>query len=82
MNVVLNDPPLAQQSGDQKYQPIEELIKQADIITVHVPLTKTGDYPTLGMLNKDFLTQIKPGCILFNSSRGKVGVDAELKNAN
>ena len=81
MNVLLNDPPLAHQTGDEKYRPIDELLQQADIITVHVPLTKSGEDATLGMLNKDFLGRMKRGCILFNSSRGKVGIDSDILSA-
>ena len=41
MEVVLNDPPLARQTGEEKYRPLEELY-DCDFITLHTPLTKTG----------------------------------------
>ena len=40
MKVVLNDPPLAQETGHTKYRPIEEILQQADIITIHVSAYK------------------------------------------
>ncbi|MEF1229627.1 4-phosphoerythronate dehydrogenase, partial [Vibrio fortis] len=46
IKVLLNDP-LKQQEGDaREFTELETLLEQADIITTHTPITKTGDYPT------------------------------------
>ena len=49
-----------------------EEIFQADIITVHVPLTLDGTCPTRHMVDDIFVSKMKPGSILINSSRGAV----------
>ncbi len=72
LEVILNDPPLAEQTGDQKYRPLDELLQCADILTVHVPLEKGGSHPTYHLLDQSLLSRLKPGIILLNTSRGAV----------
>lgn len=81
MKVIANDPPLAEKTGDPLYRPLEEVIEGADIITLHVPLTREGAYPTYHMANQRFLDRVKPGAMLFNTSRGAVAGSAALKQA-
>ena len=80
MKVVLNDPPLARQTGDAKYRSLEELFG-CDFITLHTPLTKDGTDPTYHLANEEFFAEMKPGAFFFNSSRGKVHDEAALKKA-
>jgi erythronate-4-phosphate dehydrogenase len=72
MKVLVNDPPLARETGDAKYHALDEVLGRADIVTLHVPLEKGGADPTWHMVNEEFLSRMKPGGILFNSSRGAV----------
>ena len=60
MEVILNDPPLRDETGDPKYRDIEELF-EADIITLHVPLTKEGPYPTYHMADEKFFARMGTG---------------------
>ncbi|MCK5876492.1 MAG: 4-phosphoerythronate dehydrogenase [Candidatus Marithrix sp.] len=53
-------------------------ILTADIITLHVPLEKTGDYPTYHLVNSKFLAKIKDNAILINTSRGMVVDESAL----
>jgi len=76
MRVLLNDPPLLDKIKDSRYQPLEEVLAEADILTVHVPLTKTGKYPTFHLADRQFLTRARPGCIFINAARGAV-MDSE-----
>ena len=71
MNVILNDPPLARRTGDQKYRPLEELM-EADFITLHVPLTKTGIDATHHLFDASRIRRMKAGSVLLNTSRGAV----------
>ncbi|ANF82224.1 erythronate-4-phosphate dehydrogenase [Acinetobacter sp. NCu2D-2] len=48
------------------------LLQNADAISIHVPLTKTGEHPTYHLLNADALAEMKPKAILINSARGPV----------
>ncbi len=76
MNVMLNDPPLHDVTRDPGYQPLEDLLQYADILTFHVPLETGGRYPTRHLADCRFFAQVRPGVILVNASRGEV-VDSE-----
>ena len=54
------------------YKELDEIIKQADYLSIHLPLTKD----TRHLLSDSAFAQIKPGCFLINLSRGGV-VDEE-----
>lgn len=71
MDVVLNDPPLARETGDKKYRPLEDIL-DCPIITAHVPLVKTGADATRHLLNERFFARCKTGAIILNTSRGAV----------
>jgi erythronate-4-phosphate dehydrogenase len=77
LRCVLHDPPLAETMWDAKYRPIEEVLA-CDIITLHVPLEKTGPHPTRHLVNDDFIARMKPGTLLINTSRGAVVDGAAL----
>lgn len=57
---------------------LDELLKTADAISTHVPLTKTGEHPTYHLIHADALAQMKPDTILINSARGAVLAEADL----
>ena len=73
LKVIVNDPPLERKPNrpDFNYVTLEEALK-ADIITLHVPLTKEGPDKTVHLLNQDNLNLINPGTLLINCSRGAV----------
>jgi D-3-phosphoglycerate dehydrogenase len=56
---------------------IEELKRDADIISFHIPLTEETEY----WLNKDFLAECKHGVIISNTSRGKICRTEDLISA-
>ena len=76
MTVLKNDPPLDEQAHDPSFLPLDEVIK-ADFVTLHVPLTRIGNYPTYHMVNRDFVRSMNG--VLINSSRGSVVDEAVLK---
>ncbi|MEB3767751.1 4-phosphoerythronate dehydrogenase [Acinetobacter sp. MD2] len=55
-----------------------ELCKQAHAISLHVPLTKSGEYPTYHLFNAQRLASLAPSTILINSARGAVIEEAAL----
>ncbi|MCL2040137.1 MAG: 4-phosphoerythronate dehydrogenase [Bacteroidetes bacterium] len=59
---------------------INFLLKDCDIITLHIPLTTTGQHPTFNLLNKERIKIIKDNALLINSSRGNVCDEKELIN--
>ena len=72
MNVLRNDPPLAAASPDPDFQPLEHVLAEADIVTLHVPLVKHKPWPTERMADWIFFEQMKPGAIFINAARGSV----------
>lgn len=72
LNVVCCDPPRADRENITSFIDLPELLKVSDIISFHVPLTRTGSYPTYHMLSSKNLALCKPTAFLLNSSRGGV----------
>ncbi|WP_180183413.1 4-phosphoerythronate dehydrogenase [Acinetobacter sp. YH01020] len=75
-NVIGYDPFV--QSDQVKQVEFAELLKKADAISIHVPLTKVGEYPTYHLINAAALAAMKPSAILINSARGPVVEEAAL----
>ena len=76
LRVLLNDPPRAAKEGNEKFQTLETLLAESDIVTLHVPLISEKPWPTLHMADCRFFEQMKPGSIFINAARGKV-LDAD-----
>jgi len=50
-----------------------ETALSVDIVCLHTPLTREGQFPTHHMINKEVLEQsLRPGALLINASRGGV----------
>ncbi len=56
---------------------MDEMIKEADYITVHVPLLDA----TKGMINKELLVKAKEGVIIINAARDALVNDDDMKEA-
>ena len=56
--------------------PLEQLAAEADVITFHTPLTRTGTYPTYHLCDAAFLSHCRPRTLIINAARGGV-VDEE-----
>lgn len=80
MTVLPCDPPLSD-SGLPGLHNFEDIAAHCDIVTLHVPLHVAGPHPTQSMVNRDWLAQLRPGCILINTSRGEVVDEAALAAA-
>lgn len=70
LRVLQNDPPRHAAENNPVFLPLEQLLAEADILTLHVPLTKTGPYPTWHLADRRFFEQLKPGVIWLNAARG------------
>lgn len=60
-----------------EYLSLEEAVKQADIISLHTPLTKE----TKNLISKEIIDLCKPSAILINTARGAVIDNLALANA-
>ena len=72
VNVLLCDPPRADNGDDETFYPLETLLNEADILTFHTPLNKSGPYTSYHLINESNLEKLPEGCILVNASRGEV----------
>lgn len=70
-------PNLELENDQFKYVELEEMLSQADVISLHCPLFDT----TKGMINKDSIAKMKDGVILINTSRGPLIVEQDLADA-
>ncbi len=77
LRVLRNDPPRARAEPGEAFHSLEEVL-QADIVTLHVPLQKTGPDPTYHLLDRTRLAQMRRGALLINTSRGAVVESAAL----
>jgi len=80
MNVIAYDPFLTQEAADKigvELVSLDELLKRADVITIHTPLTPD----TKDLINKDTFEKTKPGVIIVNCARGGVINEADIKEA-
>jgi D-3-phosphoglycerate dehydrogenase len=57
--------------------PLEELQNKSDIITIHLPRTSV----TRNFVNNDFISKMKKGSYLINTSRGEIVNEADLYEA-
>jgi erythronate-4-phosphate dehydrogenase len=81
MNVLICDPPRARKEGSGKFVPLGTILHEADIITVHVPLSFTGKDKTFHLFNDLSFKKMKHGAWFINSSRGEVTNTPALKEA-
>jgi len=77
VNCLLYDPPLSEKPAKFNFVDLDTVLS-ADIITLHVPLEKTGLYPTYRLVNADFLAKLREDVILINTSRGGIIDEAAL----
>lgn len=70
-----HDPPLSEAEGSRRYRTLEEAL-QADIVTLHVPLTRQGRHSTWRLLTTQRLGLLKQEALLINAARGGI-VDEE-----
>jgi erythronate-4-phosphate dehydrogenase len=81
MKVLQNDPPRKRREGLRDFVPLEKVIAESDILTLHVPLTMQGHDRTHYLINRQILQQLKRDCIVINSSRGEVLDNTALRKA-
>ena len=64
--------PLLEAAGDNRdFSSLEEVLN-CDIVSLHVPLTRQGEYATYHLLDKNRLSKLHDQQILINACRGEV----------
>ncbi len=72
MNTLLNDPPREMLENATVFVHLDELMQEADIISLHVPLTMKGQHKTHHLIGRDLLNRLDKPIMLINTSRGSV----------
>lgn len=67
-----NDPPLAKKGASNEYDDLATIIEQCNFVSLHVPLTLTGEHATKHLFNQENLSQLRENCLLVNAARGPV----------
>ena len=84
MKVLKNDPPRERAEGSAEFVSLKQVMDEADIITLHVPLETKGEDATFHLGDAGFFLGLKKKPIVINSCRGEVvetkAVKAALKN--
>lgn len=73
IKTMISDAP-KQEAGfdDVEYRSQEEVLKECRFVTLHVPYTTDGPFPTHDLIGENDLTLMKPDSVLINTSRGGV----------
>jgi len=72
MKVLLNDPPRERNEKSTCFTSLEHIIRDADIITLHVPLNLEGEDATYHLAGEPFFSSLRRNPLLINSCRGEV----------
>lgn len=71
-DVCLCDPPRADREEDnEEFVALEDAMK-CDVVSLHTPLTREGDHPTLHMIGNAELETLGASQLLINAGRGEV----------
>ena len=79
MTAVVSDPPRAEAGlTDHAYASLADVLASSDVLSLHVPLTDEGPWPTRAMINAPELAAMRAGAWLVNAARGEVVDGAAL----
>jgi len=81
VNLLLCDPirqKNEQESNGNEFVDLKTALTEADIVTLHTPLTRTGQAPTYHLINQSNLELLKEDVCLINACRGEVVDNAAL----
>lgn len=73
-NVLLCDPPRAEAEGPAMFCDLDYLLRNSDIVTLHVPLNDS----TRRIADAAFFSKMKLGAFFINSARGEIVVEQDL----
>lgn len=72
MRPMLNDPPRALAEGGAGFTSLDEILAEADVISLHVPLNKEGAFRTWHLADEAFFSKLQRKPLLINTSRGEI----------
>lgn len=72
MRVMLCDPPRSRAEGGEQWCSLDEIAREADVVTFHTPLTTAGRDATLHLADARFFSMLRRRPIVINAARGPV----------
>lgn len=81
IRVLCCDPPRARAEQRTDFVDLQTILSEADVVTLHVPLTASGEDATVHMIDEAALDTMKNGAVLINACRGKVVDNLALKQS-
>lgn len=78
LDVRRNDPPRAALEGPEGFLDLDELLARSPVVCAHLPLTRTGEHATQGLLTWEHLCHLPPGAVFLNAGRGPTAPTADL----
>lgn len=78
---LMSETDMESQGKPNDFVSLDRIIEESDIISLHVPLTKDGAYPTYKLFDSKLIARLKAHQILINTSRGEVVDHEALKKA-
>lgn len=72
VRVLCCDPPRQRAEGLSDFVRLEQLLDEADVISLHVPLQRAGEDASWHLLEQSRLARLRPSALLINSCRGEV----------
>lgn len=72
MKVMLCDPPRARREGSEGFCNLDQIAREADIISFHTPLTLSGPDATRHLISEYFLNSCRRKPVIINAARGAV----------
>ena len=73
------DPPLREQGAAGSFYDLEQILA-ADVVTLHVPLTRAGKHATRNLFDGASLARLRDDVVFINTSRGGVVDEAALRD--
>lgn len=70
-------PETEKELGARRVENLEEMLAQADVVTINAPLHES----TRGLFNKDLISKMKKGSWLINTARGAIVVENDIADA-
>ena len=80
MRVLRCDPPRAER-GEEGFVSLDTIAREADVVTLHTPLTREGIHRTYHLANDDFFVSLARKPYFINTSRGETTDTAALLRA-
>jgi erythronate-4-phosphate dehydrogenase len=85
LRVLVSDPPFRESNGVLapycSERELDNLLREADIITNHVPLTKSGTNATFHLIGKKELDNVRSHALIIHASRGGIIAETALWEA-